>query len=250
MPRRSLLVLAVLLAAGATVSFAQDAGMPMPMGRYWFGILRRGPTWTPGRSARTDSIQAGHMANIGRMTEDGALLSAGPFLHGGDWRGVFIFRPDSIARVRALAANDPAIQSNRLVLDLYSWFAPTGIGAPYQRMKNQPGFKDSMRTLQLVMLKRGPKWTPMPAGDMLAAHEAHVAGIFAGLKSGEFATAGPFMEAGPDTNYAGVIVMHGDSAKARARINQDPAVKAGRLAVELYPWMNAYGTMPGDTLRK
>jgi len=242
-------LLAMLFAIGAAVSFAEDAGLPMPMSNYWFGVLRRGPSWTAERTAHTDSIQAGHMANIGRMAASGELLSAGPFMNNGDWRGIFIFRADSIAKVRAMAAKDPALESGRLVLDLYPWFAPAGIGEPYRKLAQQAGHRDSMITHQLVMLKRGPKWTPEQSPAVMKPQQEHVANIFAGLLSGRFAIAGPFHGDGPDSNYAGVIVIRGDSTAARQQSNADPMVKSGRLAVEIRPWLTAWGTMPGDTLR-
>ncbi len=240
---------AALFALGAAVSLAQDAGMPMPMSNYWFGVLRRGPSWTPERNARTDSIQAGHMANIGRMAASGSLLSAGPFMSRGDWRGIFIFRADSVEKLRAMAAKDPALESGRLVLDLYPWFAPAGIGEPYKRLAQQPGHRDSMHTMQLVMLKRGPRWTGKATPGLLKLQREHTAAIFDGLLAGRFAIAGPFGTDSPDSNYSGVIVMRGDSTLARTQANADPMVKAGRLAVEILPWLTAWGAMPGDTLK-
>ena len=249
MPRtpitRAFIVLLVILAAA--VSLAED--MPMPMSNYWFGVLRRGPSWTPGRTARTDSIQAGHRANIGHMAAAGSLLSAGPFMRGGDWRGIFIFRADSVEKLRAMAAQDPAIESGRLVLDLYPWLAPAGIGEPYKRLAAQPGHRDSMRTMQLVMLKQGPKWTPERTPELIKLQHEHMKALFDGLLSGRFATAGPFTGNGPDTSYAGVIVIRGDSTAARRQADADPMVRSGRLAVEILPWWTAYGSMPGDTLK-
>jgi len=78
---------------------------------------------------------------------------------GADLRGIFVFRADSTERLRRLAADDPAIRSGRLVLDLFSWSAPAGIGEPCRRLAQQPGHRDSMVRLQLVLLKAGPKAT-------------------------------------------------------------------------------------------
>ncbi len=250
MLRKAIICLcAALLTLGAAVSLAHDFDMPMPMSNYWFGVLRRGPSWTPGRTARTDSIQAGHMANIGRMAASGSLLSAGPFMHGGEWRGIFIFRADSVAKLRAMAAQDPAIESGRLVLDLYPWIAPSGIGEPYKRLAAQPGHRDSMHTMQLVMLKEGPNWTSEQTPELLKLQKEHVAGLFDGLLSGRYAIGGPFTGNGPDTTYAGVIVMRGDSTSARRQMDTDPMVKSGRLEAVILPWFTAYGAMPGDTLK-
>ncbi len=233
-----------LLLAG---SMAADEMPTMPgTSSYQFGVLRKGPSWTAARTPATDSIQAGHRANIRRMAGEGVLLAAGPMGDMGDLRGIFIFRPDSIARLRELVARDPAVRSGRLVLDLYSWFAPTGIGEPYKKLAQQPGHRDSMVKLQLVLLKAGPRSTKEVTDESRAIQIAHVSGIFRGLASGELATAGPFADGG---DLRGVLVYRGDSTFAHTRALEDPAVKAGRLTVELHPWWTSYGTMPGDTLR-
>ena len=238
---------AAVAALAIAMPLAADVTPVMPrMSSYHFGLFRRGPSWTPGRTPRTDSIQAGHMANIQRMADEGVLLAAGPFGDGGALRGVLIFRQDSTARLRQLVARDPAIASGRLTLDLYSWFAPAGIGEPYKRMAAQPGFRDSMVRMQLVLFKAGPQATREPTTEAMELQKAHVAGIFRGLLAGELATGGPFTDGG---DLRSVLVYRGDSASAHRRALDDPAVKAGHLVVEMHPWYAAYGTMPGDTLR-
>ena len=211
------------------------------MASYRFGLLRRGPAWTAQRTPAIDSIQAGHMANIGRMADQGVLLAAGPIGDRGDLRGIFIFRPDSLASIRELAGDDPAIRSGRLVLDLYSWSAPAGIGEPYRRSAQRPGHRDSMVRLQLVLLKAGPNAT----NEVNAEPRSLQAARFRALASGELATAGSFTDGGA---LRGVLVYRGDSAFAHGRALDDPAVKTGHLTVEMHPWFTAYGTMPGDTL--
>ncbi len=66
-----------------------DFDLPEGMTVYYLGLLRRGPAWTPEVTPATEQLQADHLAHIGRMDESGALLMAGPFLDGGDLRGVF-----------------------------------------------------------------------------------------------------------------------------------------------------------------
>jgi uncharacterized protein YciI len=86
-----------------------DLKPPIPMGRYLFGILRKGPNWSTERTAKTEQIQAGHMANIRRMSKSGLLVAAGPFLDNGDLRGLFVFRADSVKDVLPEVALDPSI---------------------------------------------------------------------------------------------------------------------------------------------
>ncbi len=245
---RPRLLLAVLAIAIASTALAQPADMPLPMSRYIFGLLRRGPAWTAERTARTDSIQAGHMANIGRMHGAGVLLAAGPFEDGGDWRGIFIFPADSAARIRQMAAGDPAIASGRLALDLYPWFAPAGIGELYRQRAQQPGHRDSMFATQFAMIRRGPRWSATLSPEDQKIQSEHVAGIFRMLLAGQLATGGPFLDNAPDSTFAGIFVFRGDSASARSLAAADPAIKAGRLELVWKKWWVGWGTFPGDTM--
>ena len=64
--------------------------------------------------AEAESLQAGHMANIGRLAKEGKLLVAGPFYTGG---GIFVFRPTSIDSLKLWVSTDPAVKAGRFVLD-------------------------------------------------------------------------------------------------------------------------------------
>ena len=64
---RRLLLLAALVAA---LMPAQKYEMQ----RYVFGLFRKGPKFTSEDSPERQKIQEGHMANINRMAESGALL--------------------------------------------------------------------------------------------------------------------------------------------------------------------------------
>ena len=44
-----------------------------------------------------------------------------------DLRGIFIFQGVNLEEARAMADRDPAIQSGRLVLKLYPWWAGKGL---------------------------------------------------------------------------------------------------------------------------
>jgi uncharacterized protein YciI len=58
-------------------------------------------------------------------------------------------------------------------------------------------------------------------------------------ESGKMLLAGPFGDSG---DLRGMCVYRVDSeAEARSLAEGDPAVQAGRLAVEVHPWMSAKG---------
>lgn len=236
----------VLAVAGLSSRPATTAAQTMSaMTTYQFGLLRRGPKWAPKRTAATDSLQAGHMRNIMRMSKEGYLVAAGPFLDGGDLRGIFIFKSDSAEKVRKLADRDPAIRAGRLQLDLYPWFAPEGIGKLYSERSTQPGHKDSMVVLQFALLKKGPKHGEEATPELAGLQGRHVANVLGMIATGQAASAGPFWTSG---DVAGVFILKGDSATCHRLALDDPMVASGRLAVEMHPWTCAYGTFPGDTL--
>jgi uncharacterized protein len=117
---RRLLLLAALVAA---LMPAQKYEME----RYVFGLFRKGPKFTSEDSPERQKIQEGHMANINRMAESGALLVAGPLLDNGDARGILIFKDTPLEDVRKMIDQDPAVQSGRLVVELHPWMAAKGL---------------------------------------------------------------------------------------------------------------------------
>lgn len=101
---------------------ADDYGMR----RYVMAFLKVGPNrdQDPGKAAE---IQAGHMQNIQRLAAEGKLVLAGPFLDGGEIRGIFIFDVETIEEARILTESDPAIQSGRLVMELHPWYGSAAL---------------------------------------------------------------------------------------------------------------------------
>lgn len=100
---------------------------PLAPREYVFGLLVRGPKWTPEVTEETKRIQAGHMENIKRLSDAGKLVLAGPFEGGGDRRGVFIFKVATLAEAQALTDTDPAVVAGRLKIELHRWSVPEGM---------------------------------------------------------------------------------------------------------------------------
>ena len=111
----------------AARNLVKPAQAPLTRSDYVFGLLVRGPKSTREQTEETKKIQEGHMANINRLAETGKLVLAGPFVDGGDRRGVFIFKVDSLSEAQALTDTDPAVIAGRLKIVLYQWSVPTGM---------------------------------------------------------------------------------------------------------------------------
>ena len=105
-------------AALAKKTGADDNGMR----RYVLVILKTGPTRVPDGDARK-AMFAGHMANIQRLSKEGKLALAGPFMGDtGGWRGLFVLAVDDIEQAKALVAPDPVIINGEMVAEYHHWY--------------------------------------------------------------------------------------------------------------------------------
>jgi len=240
------LALALLaLSAGAPV-VARAAKPPEPAPateRYALGFLYKGSKWTAERTPHTDSIQAGHMANIRTMWEAGKLVAAGPC--GGDplLRGIFVWKVDSLSEIPPLLQGDPALQSGRLRAEVHNWYAEPGIGAEYRARKQaDPAGRDSMVTFSLVLLQRGPAYTSnwtKQVQHVLRDHAKHADK----LRAEGLLVLGGSIEGLGDPR--GMLVFAADTARTRTLLAADPAVKSGRFVPFIWQWWTALGNVPG-----
>ncbi len=209
---------------------------------YQLGLLRKGPNSGTGTKEEAEKIQAGHMANIGKMAQSGKLIAAGPMMDDGDLRGIFLFKA-SMEEARALAAEDPAIKAGRLRMEIFTWMGPKGIGAKLnEEYRKNPQTPMTMTKYHFVLLKRGAKWTAESTPELQKLQLDHLWNIRQMMDAGKMPAAGPLANAG---DLAGIFVFTTQSAEeAKAWAESDPAVKAGRLAVEIHPWFVAKEVWP------
>ena len=96
-----------------------------------------------------------------------------------------------------------------------------------------------MANYVLGILHKGPNWTAGTTPESEKIQEGHMANIRKMADAGKLAVAGPFSD---DGDLRGMFIFHNATIEeARALIAADPAVKAGRLTVELHPWFAAAG---------
>jgi uncharacterized protein YciI len=95
------------------------------MKQYWLVMLLKGTNRTHDK-ATADRIQAAHMANIGRLHEEGKLVMAGPMGYDKDLRGIFILDAKDSATAASYVATDSAIITGRLRFELHPWWTQTG----------------------------------------------------------------------------------------------------------------------------
>ncbi len=134
------LMLVLLAMAGMTA--AAQADVPPPgfdaalaaelgaddygMRRYVVAFLKAGPNRDHGPDAIA-ALQRGHMEHMRRMADDGKLIMAGPFLDGGELRGIFVFAVETLEEAAALTAADPAVEAGRLAMELHPWYGSAAL---------------------------------------------------------------------------------------------------------------------------
>jgi uncharacterized protein YciI len=101
----------------ATKVGADDYGMK----KYVMAFLKAGPNRDQD-SVTAAQLQRAHLDNIFRLADEGKLVLAGPFLDGGDLKGVYVFNVTTIEEAKALTETDPAVQAGRFVMELHPWY--------------------------------------------------------------------------------------------------------------------------------
>lgn len=98
--------------------------------------------------------------------------------------------------------------------------------------------KEEMKTYFLVFLKEGPNRSQdsATAAEIQKGHMAHLTKMY---NEGKMDLAGPMMD---DTKLKGICVYNVENLEtAKSLAESDPAVKAGRLIVEVHPWYSMKG---------
>lgn len=129
---------------------------------------------------------------------------------------------------------------------LIALLAPTGLcaqtTAPYDSaLAHRLGAdRIGMKVYVMAFLKKGPNRN-QDSVEAARLQAAHMANIHRMAEEGSLVLAGPFMD---DGDLRGIYVFNVSTVEeARALTATDPAVKAGRLAMELHPWYGSAALM-------
>ncbi len=223
-------------------ALAQDAHEATNV--YYVVFLRPDPARKPIAKEEGERIQTAHMKNIFKMAEDGMLAAAGPFENDPPpVSGVFVMKAKSIDDARRLASADPTVLEHRNTIDVHAWRAPAGIGDEYFRLhREHPETPEGMGVHPIMLLTRGAAWNgsaPANRVVLLAEHQHYVDELH---RDGKLSAAGPVEG---DREMTGIAVFHRIPLdEARRLMADDPAVKAGVLAVEAHRWWSAEHVFP------
>lgn len=109
----------------------------------------------------------------------------------------------------------------------------------FAQNKNAAGEDFEMKTYYMVLLKAGNNRT-QDSATAAKIQEQHLAHLNKMAADGKLCMAGPFMD---DWEVRGICIYSTETEEEATKLaNADPAVKAGRLAVEVHPWYAAKGS--------
>lgn len=95
------------------------------MQQYFIAFLKLGPNRSQHKKT-ADSLQALHMAHLGKMYYEGHADISGPFGDDGDIRGITIYNTPTLEMADSLANLDPMVKAGRLVIEIHPWWAAKG----------------------------------------------------------------------------------------------------------------------------
>ncbi len=230
---RTLLVL--VLAAVGLVSPA--VGVQEGMKEYRLALLQRVPGVPSLGERQIQALQEMHLAYLDRLHDEGTVVVAGPLSRAGDLHSVLVLDVASDEEAEAILAGDSWVAAGRLKVEIHPWWADSNV------LQRAPD-----RTIgswfQLGLLKRPPGAPDYSEEKLREIQAGHMANLRKMADSGDLVLAGP---TGDDGTLRGILVFRtSDLERIRELVAADPAVRAGRLGLELYPWRIPAGSLPGN----
>ena len=230
--KTSLSVLILLLAISPAVLSQQEPQHKLV--EFHMALLKHGPKWTAADNPETTRLHEEHVKYVMSLIDSGRAVIAGPFTQGGDIAGVFVFRAKSAAEAKEWVDADPTVAAGIYVAEMHPWWSEDIFRKRAEPMKLVPTY--------LAFLTRGDKWTPEKTPATEAIQKGHMDNINRLAQMKKLVAAGPF---GDDGQLRGIFVFRVASLEeAKTLTATDPAIQAGRLAMDIHQWMVPDGILP------
>lgn len=105
-----------------------------------------------------------------------------------------------------------------------------------ERNPKETGMRDVPKNLKpyfLGLLRRGPRWNEIEGPEAAELLPRHLAYLREQSEAGRYMAAGPVLD---ESEFAGVLLIAVETMEAAVALAEnDPGVRAGRLAVEVHP---------------
>jgi uncharacterized protein YciI len=222
-------VLALILSLAPALAFAQEK-----MITYQLVLFLKGPNHATVATPDGQKIVMAHVKGLYASAAAGSVKAAGPFTDGGDIQGIAIVSAPTPEKAREVMSEDAAVAAGVFVLEAMPFMSPEGWFGAWAEF-------GQFERVYFGFLKAGPNrgQDAETAKRLQAEHLKYMDGQ---SSEGKLIVAGPFMV---DSPRRGVVVYRvATIEEATERAEADPAVKAGRLVVELHPWQVPKGALP------
>lgn len=224
----------MLLSVSAVAQREKPEQPDFKLVQFHMALLKRAANFNEIKVADGAALEAAHRDYVNSLMQSGKAVIVGRLTDNGEIRGVYVLRAKSADEAREWAEASPGVKSGHLVAEMHPWWSEDIMKAPTQTEK--------MTTAYLGFLRRGDKWTPEKTPETEALQKAHLANINRLAEMKKLVVAGPF---GDNTNLRGIFVFRVASLdEAKALAETDPAVKAGRLVIDMHPWLVPEGILP------
>ena len=202
--------------------------------QFQLALMKRGPKWSTDPSRERAEMRQRHLAHLRSMLDANKLMIAGAIRDDNELIEVHIFRTKSAEEARAWLNEDPAVAAGYLVPELHPWWS--------EDVMKKTAVSNKFTTAYLAFLVRGDKWTPEKTPATEEIQKGHMANIQRLAEMKKLVVAGPF---GDNGKLRGIFVFKVASIEeARELAASDPAVQAGRLALQIHPWLVPEGILP------
>jgi uncharacterized protein YciI len=235
---RSALTFAItLLFACSVVAQTQENKQQDPASKlveFHMAIMKRGLNWSTSVSNDGQKIHHEHLAYVHSLLESGKAIIVGTIKDESDIVAVYIFRAKTADEANSWAMADPAVKAGHIVAEMHPWWS--------EDIMKKTTTPQKLTTAYLAFLTRGPKWTPQSTPETQEIQKQHLANIQRLADMKKLVVAGPFGDKG---TLRGIFVFRvGSLDEARKLSETDPAVQAGRLALDIHPWLVPEGILP------
>ncbi len=226
------LLLAVV--ASAVGQSQQKAEPQFKLIEFHMALMKRGPNWSPPTANGAPPFHLKHVEYVQSLLDSGRAVIAGPIKDDPELAGVYIFRAKSAEEAKSWAMADPSVAAGHVTVEMHPWWS--------EDVMKKTSTPTKLMTAYLAFLVRGEKWTPERTPETEAIQKAHLENINRLAEMKKLVVAGPF---GDNGRLRGIFVFRvGSAEEARELAETDPAVKAGRLALIIHPWMVPEGILP------